>query len=103
MSVFCQCRVCQVEVSASSSTGVFPKVVCRDRNREASIMRPWPTRCSCALKMVRGSNKGCFPLRTSVSVVNFAEDMHVTAKHRKLFTLVDIGLGKQYCFCQLAR
>jgi len=81
MSVFCECLVCQVEVSASSSTGVFPKVVCRERNREASIMRrPWPTRCSCALKMVRGSNTGYFPLRSSVSVMNFAEDMYVTAK-----------------------
>jgi hypothetical protein len=69
-------------------------VVCRECNRDASLIkRPWPTSCSCAVKMVRSSNKGCFPLRSSVNVVNFAEVMYVTAKNRKLFTLVGIGLG----------
>jgi hypothetical protein len=81
----------------------LPEVVCCECNREASIMRPWPTVGSCALKMIRSSNKGCFPHHSSVSVVNFAKVMYVTAKGRKFFTLVGTGLGKRYRFCQLAR
>jgi len=54
-------------------------------------------------KMISGNNTGCFPLHSSVSLVNIAEVMYVTAKDRKLFTLVGIGLGMRYRFCQLAR